>query len=96
LDQQLVCSPIQIVRNVCSYLEYFISNTSAHPKKENKEGWFKYLNAIFGFSMIWAIGAHYKPHAIRFLDNMLRDFFSRLLIPLNDSVYEYYFDEKKL
>jgi len=90
------CNPIQIVRNICNYLEYFIGNTTCHPKSENKEAWFKYINAVFGFSMIWAIGAHYKPQAIRFLDNMLRDFFSRLLIPLNDSVFEYYFDEKKL
>lgn len=81
------------MRNICSYLEYFIENKVNHPKNENKDTWFKYLNAIFGYSMIWSIGAHYKANVNRFLDNMLRDFFSRLLIPLNDSVFEYYFDE---
>lgn len=58
---QLPCKPIQIVRNICNYLEYFIENTSAHPKPDNKEGWFKYIYAIFGYSMIWSIGGYYKP-----------------------------------
>jgi dynein heavy chain len=46
--------------------------------------------------MIWACGAHFKQKATRFIDNIFRDFFSRLLIPLVDSVFEYYFDESKL
>lgn len=43
--------------------------------------------------MIWASGAHFKHSCNRLIDNIFRDFFSRLLIPLNDSVFEYYLDE---
>lgn len=79
--------------NTCNYLEYFITNTACHPKLDNKEQWTKYINAIFGYSMIWACGAHFKHSVNRFIDNIFRDFFSRLLIPLADSVFEYYLDE---
>jgi hypothetical protein len=44
---------------------------------------------------MWAFGAHYKVTAVRFLDNMMRDFFSKLLIDTKDTVYDYYLDEKK-
>jgi hypothetical protein len=67
-----------------------------HPKDDNKEAWLKYINCIFGFSMIWACGAHFKTTVSRFIDNIFRDFFSRLLIPAVDSVFEYYLDEQKL
>jgi hypothetical protein len=69
-------------------------NYSNHPKEDNKEGWVKYINAIFGYSTIWASSAHFKNSVNRFIDNLFRDFFSRLLIPLVDSVFEYYLDEK--
>jgi|LauGreDrversion4_2_1035121.scaffolds.fasta_scaffold07238_3 Dynein heavy chain AAA lid domain len=64
-----------------------------HPKSDKPEVWVKYLNAIFGFSMIWACGAHFKFTCTRALDNIFRDFFGRLLIPTLDSVFEYYLDE---
>lgn len=89
-EQQLACTPLQIITNCCNYLEYFIM------KNRSKEQWQKYINCIIGFSMIWACGAHYKQTVTRFIDNIFRDFFSRLLIPLVDSVFEYYFDESKL
>ena len=94
-EQLLVCIPVQIITNCCNYLQYFILNTQAHPKPNNNEGWVKYINAIYGFSIIWSCGANYKMSANRYLDNIFRDFFSRLLIPLNDSVFEYYLDDSK-
>ena len=44
---------------------------------------------------MWACGAHYKHSVSRFIDTIFRDFFSRLLIPTADSVFEYYLDEQK-
>jgi dynein heavy chain, axonemal len=64
------------------------------PQREKREVWLRFVNAFFGFAFIWAFGGHYKPSAIRFIDNMMRDFFSKLQIPLNDTVYEYRLDEK--
>jgi len=65
-------------------------------KADKVEEWHKFINSIFGFSMIWAFGSNYKQGAIRFLDNMFRDYFSILRIPTLDTVFEYYFDDKNL
>jgi hypothetical protein len=84
-----------MIQNACNYLEYFILNTACHPKPDDKLIWIKYINAIYGYSIIWAFGAHYKHSVNRFVDVIFRDFFTRLLIPAADSVYEYYLDESK-
>ena len=94
-DQQLVCVPIQVVKNMCNYLEYFLSNPRVFSLKvERPEEWMRFINCIFGFSMIWAFGSNYKQGALRFLDNIFRDYFSILRIPTMDTVFEYNFDEK--
>ena len=66
------------------------------PCHEKKEVWSKKLNFYFGFAFIWAFGASFKSTALRHLDNMLRDFFGKLHIPLSETVFEYYFHEKEL
>ena len=83
-----------MVQNLCNFLESFISKPNSVPVNEKKEVWIRYLNAFFGFSFIWAFGAHYKIGAVRFLDNMLRDFFGMCHIPLADTVFEYWLEEK--
>ena len=93
-QQQLKCEPIQVVKNICNFLEYFLSKPGCLPIREKREIWIKYLNAYFGFSFIWAFGGNYRSSAMRFIDNMMRDFFSKLLIPLNDTVFDYRLDEK--
>ena len=65
------------------------------PASENKEVWQRFLNAYFGFSFIWAFGAHYKQSAHRYVDNMFRDLFGKLHIPLADSVFDYRMVEEK-
>ena len=75
-------------------MEYFLARPNALPIKEKKEVWIKYLYAYFSYSFIWAFGGHYRISAVRFIDNMMRDFFSKLLIPLVDTVFEYRLDEK--
>jgi hypothetical protein len=65
------------------------------PVAERKEVWGKKLNFYFGFAFIWGFGASYKTSALRFIDNMLRDFFGKLHIPMAETVFEYYFNEKE-
>ena len=46
---------------MCNYLEYFFSNPKVSTfKVEDREEWLKFINASFGYSMIWAFGANYK------------------------------------
>jgi dynein heavy chain len=46
--------------------------------------------------MIWAVGGNFKNTVVRQLDGMFRDYFSFLKIPLMDTVYEYFFDERTM
>ena len=54
--------------------------------------WSRPLNCFFAFSFFWAFGGHFKTSAMRFLDNMMRDFFAKHQIPTLDTVYEYCLD----
>jgi dynein heavy chain len=81
---------------LCNFLEYWIKNKHSVPCDDKKEVWLKKLNLVFGFSFIWAFGASFKVSAARVLDNMLRDFFAKLHIPAQETVFEYYFNEKEL
>jgi len=65
------------------------------PINEKKEIWSKKINVYFGFSFIWAFGASYKSNAIRFIDNIMRDYFAKLHFPLGETVFEYYYHEKE-
>lgn len=65
------------------------------PIHEKKEVWAKKLNFYFGFSFIWGFGASYKTSAIRFIDNIMRDIFGKLHIPMAETVFEYYYNEKE-
>lgn len=87
---------IQIVKCICNFLEYlFTSHKQAVPILEKKEIWSKKVSFYFGFAFIWGFGSAYKPNALRFVDNMLRDFFGKLHIPMAETVFEYYFNEKE-
>jgi len=87
--EQLPCVPIQIITCLCNFLETFIRKPSSIPQREKKHFWMKSLNAAFGFSFIWAFGGHYKVSGQRFVDNLMRDFFGKCHIPLDDTVFEY-------
>lgn len=95
-EEQMPTVPIQIARCICNFLEYlFTSHKQAVPIQEKKEVWSKKVLAYFGFAFIWGFGAAYKPNALRFVDNLLRDFFGKLHIPMAETVFEYYFNEKE-
>jgi len=84
------------VTNLCNFLEYFIKNKNSVPVNELKDVWGKKLNFFFGFSYIWSFGASFKMSAVRYLDNMMREFFGKLHIGPADTVFEYYFNEKEM
>jgi len=74
--------PVQIVRCICNFLEYFMtSSKQAVPINDKKEVWIKKLNFYFGFSFIWGFGSSYKTSALRFIDNFMRDYFGKLHFP---------------
>jgi dynein heavy chain len=73
-------------------MEGFIVPGCKVTKFTAKADWQKGLNFILGYSFIWSFGGNFKLSAGRFLDNMMRDFFSSLHIPDNDSVFDYKFD----
>lgn len=75
---------LQAVRSVCNLLE-----AQLHAKNADK----KKVSAYFGFAFIWGVCACFK--SIRYIDNMLRDFFGKLHIPMSETVFEYYFNEKE-
>lgn len=72
-----------------------LSSKQAVPINDKKEVWLKKLNYYFGFSFIWGFGASYKASAMRYVDNILREFFGKLHFPLQETVFEYYFNEKE-
>ena len=95
-EEQMPTVSVQIVKCICNFLEYlFTSHKQAVPIHEKKEVWSKKINFYFGFAYIWGFGAAYKPNALRFVDNMLRDFFGKLHIPMAETVFEYFFNEKE-
>ena len=65
-------------------------------KMSVKPEWQRTISFIFGYSFIWSFGANFKSSAVRFLDNMMRDFCSSLHIPDVDTVFDYKFNEKAL
>ncbi len=71
------------------------SGKQSIPIHDKKEVWLKKLNLYFGFSFIWGFGASYKTQALRFIDNIMRDFFGKLHFPMSETVFEYYFNEKE-
>lgn len=94
-EEPMPTVPVQVVKCICNFLEYFIKSKQSIPLQEKKEVWAKKINFYFGFSFIWAFGASFKSSAARYLDNMLRDFFGKLHIPVSETVFEYYFNEKE-
>ena len=55
----------------------FITKHLAILQKPNKDIWLRPLSAFFAFSFFWAFGGHFKASGMRFLDNMMRDFFAK-------------------
>ena len=51
---------------------------------------------LFAVSFIWAIGGSFSTKAYKHLDNILRDNFQKLHIPLTETVFEYFADFKLL
>jgi len=83
-----------MIMSLCSFLEFFIPKYLPLLQKDEKEVWSRPLHAFFSFSFFWAFGGHFKASAIRFLDNMMRDFFAKHQINTKDTVYEYFIDHK--
>ena len=81
-----------MIMNLCSFLEYFIGKYLGLLQRDEKEQWMRPLHSFFAFSFFWAFGGHFKASAMRFLDNMMRDFFAKFQIATLDTVYEYFID----
>ena len=64
-EEPMPTVPIQTVKCICNFLEYFIKNKNSVPIAEKKEVWAKKLNFYFGFAFIWAFGSSFKPTAYR-------------------------------
>ena len=95
-EEPMATVPVQVVTCLCNFLEYFIKSKTSIPIHDKKEVWLKKLNFCFGFAFIWAFGASFKQTVIRQLDNMMRDFFGKLHIPMSETVFEYYFSDKEM
>ena len=93
--QALKCVPIQMIMNLCSFLECLIKKNLMVLQKESKDIWQRPIHSFFAFSFFWAFGGHFRSSAMRFLDNMMRDFFSARGISTQDTVYEYFIDPKE-
>lgn len=93
--QALQCVPIQLIINLCSILEYFIAKHLSILQKPNKEIWMRPLSAFFAFAFFWAFGGHFKASGMRYLDNMMRDFFAKHQIQTLDTVFEYFIDPQQ-
>ena len=76
-SQAMTCVNIQMVINLCSFLESFIIKYLPLLQKDDKDIWSRPLGSFFAFSFAWAFGGHFKVSAIRFLDNMMRNFFAK-------------------
>jgi len=74
--------PLQSARSVCNLLEALL-----------QRGDKRKLAAYFGFAFIWGVCGCFK--SLRFVDNMLRDFFGKLHIPMAETVFEYYYQEQE-
>lgn len=59
-EEPMPTVPVQTVKCICNFLEYFIKNKNSIPINEKKEIWVRKLNYVFGFSFIWAFGASFK------------------------------------
>jgi hypothetical protein len=62
------------------------------PDKKDVE---RKINYYFGYSFIWGFGLSYKQSAMKYIDNMMRDYFTKLHVPTSETVYEYYYNEKE-
>ena len=93
--QALQCVNIQLIINLCSFLECFIKRFLNILRKADKATWQRPLHAFFAFSFYWAFGGHFKASAMRILDAMMRDFFAARQIGTLDTVYEYFVDPQQ-
>jgi len=87
---------IQNVKCLCNFLEYFIKTPHSVPMKEPKDVWQKKLVFYFGYSCIWSFCPSFHTTYQRYLNDIMRELFSKLHIPKDDSVFEYYFHEKDM
>ena len=70
-------------------MQSFIMKYQPLLNREKQDAFRRPLSAFFAYSFIWAFGGHYNKRAERYLDSMLREFFSKNQIPILDSVFEY-------
>lgn len=56
----------------------------------------KRLVTYYAFAFFWAFGGSLKHTAQRKIDDLFRGIFTQLNIPLSDTVFEYFIDEKTL
>ena len=62
--EALKCVEIQLISNLCSFLEYFIERFKAVLQRDDSE---TILHRLFAFSFYWAFGGHYGKDR-RFLE----------------------------
>lgn len=85
----------QSIKCICNYLEFFIPKQggSLQPN-EKKQVWSRKLYSFFAFSMIWGLSSSYDRQGQLYLDSLFRELFSKLHLPKQDTVFQYYYDAK--
>ena len=83
--------PIQTITCLCNFLEYYLVHVKVQAT-DKLEVWKRKLNFAFGFSFIWAIGGSFSLDAYKVLDNLFRDCFARLQIPMAGYATDYLVD----
>ncbi|OMJ74343.1 hypothetical protein SteCoe_26764 [Stentor coeruleus] len=91
IQESVVTSEIQCAGNVCKFLEIFFDPASGHKLPEALEDKIKYFTALFVFAFIWGIGGAIKSNSReKFSDYSRSIFSSSIVLPIQDTLYDYY------
>jgi len=80
---------IQNITRLCDFLEYFISeDVGKFTIDDSKESFRPKLIRFFAYSFIWSVGGSFSTRGYRYVDQIMRRNFSKL-IPPQETVFEY-------
>lgn len=80
---------IQSITNLCNFLEYFINEKIGEFQYDDAKEIFRpKLTKFFAYSFIWGFGGSFSSKGYRFVDQVMRRNFSKL-IPPQETVFEY-------
>lgn len=87
---------IQAITCLCNFLEYFITpEIGGFDYEESKDSYRPKLTKFFAYAFIWGLGGSYSTKGYRFVDQVMRRNFSKLMPP-QETVFEYYLNPESL